>query len=138
MSLESQLERICVALEIIAGREVLAGKSIPALSSDKIATAKLTAEGDPPKVLPKVETPKTEAKPKAEPKAPTSTEGKVTLEDLAEKVKTLAGLGGRDAVLAVFEGFNVLRLTELLTEQYVLADLALTKAITKTQKPEGE
>lgn len=133
MTIESQLERICVALEALAtiytGPVSNNTSEVKPKAEPKTPT-KNAAEPEKPKEAPKAET-----KQKEEPK---SSEGAVTLEDLAAKVKVLASEGGRDAVMEVFGSFKVARLTEFLPEQYVLVDIALAKAITKAKAASQE
>ena len=118
MSLEQQIATLNTNLE----------KVIALLSTGVAPT-------EAPNIPESIKKPKAEpakAEPKAEPAKAEPASG-VALEDLADKVKALAALGGRDAVMAVFAGLKVARLSELSPEQYVSADLALAKAINKAK-----
>jgi len=133
MSIESQLERICVALEALA--TIHAG---PAFKPPVEAKVFSTKTPDLPKdaklkVTPvNAEPAKADSKPT--PEATNAEQGGASLGDLQEKVKALAAKAGRDAVIEVFKGFKIDRMSELDAAQYVAMDLALAKAITKANE----
>jgi hypothetical protein len=110
-------------------------QQIATLNTNLEKVIALLSTGVAPTEAPNI--PESIKKPKAEPAkaepAKAEPASGVALEDLADKVKALAALGGRDAVMAVFAGLKVARLSELSPEQYVSADLALAKAINKAK-----
>lgn len=139
MSIEAQLEKLNSNLEkivelltpnVVTCEVNLRGHKLPAAEEVKgtpTPAAKVKAK---PKVEESVATPVEQP---VEKTTPPQDEVKVTLDDLATKVKTLAQLGGRDAVMGVLAGFNVIKLSELHEAKYVHMDLALAKAITKAK-----
>ena len=141
MSIEAQLEKLNSNLEkivelltpnVVTCEVNLRGHKLPAAEEVKgtpTPAAKVKAK---PKVEESVATPVEQP---VEKTPPPQDEVKVTLDDLAAKVKTLASLGGRDGVMSVFSApaFNVNKLSELPEDKYVMMDLALAKAITKAK-----
>ena len=122
MSLEQQIATLNTNLEKVIA---LLSTGVAPTEAPNIPESIKKPKAEPAKAGPKAE-------PKAEPAKAEPASG-VALEDLADKVKALAALGGRDAVMAVFAVLKVARLSELSPEQYVSADLALAKAINKAK-----
>jgi len=130
MTIESQLERICVALEILAKSSLSVAAEMSTIETSTKTENKPKATTETKKPEPKPEPQKTAPTPEA-----TNTEqGGASLGDLQEKVKALAAKAGRDAVIEVFKGFKIDRMSELDAAQYVAMDLALAKAITKANE----
>lgn len=129
MTIESQLERICVALEALA--KMHAGPTF----NQEVAVAKITDTPKPEvkEVVAKKTEPKVEAK-KEEPKdeAVPEVTNKTSFEDLADKVKAL-GRTNRDAVVALFKQFGIERLGGLEEKDYIAFDIAIAKALTATK-----
>lgn len=131
MTIESQLERICVALEALA----------------RMHAPLVTTSIDVPKV--EVKTKKTEPKivcsvsdeiamhniekAHAEGKLPQSNEDIASFDDLADKVKAL-GRMNRDAVVALFKQFGIERLGGLEEKDYIAFDIAIAKALNKANE----
>lgn len=124
MTIESQLERICIALEALAKMH-----TGPLFNKEVVVTKVETPKPEAKEV--KAETkkaePKAEAK-KEEPKAEAETTNKASFDDLADKVKAL-GRTNRDAVVALFKQFGIERLGGLEEKDYIAFDIAIAKAL---------
>lgn len=139
MTIESQLERICVALEALA--TIHAG---PALHTQQTQKHQENPEAGTKKVDPtadtkkKVETKKVEPEAKAgkvDPEKPaegSEVSNKTSFDDLADKVKAL-GRMNRDAVVTLFKQFGIERLGGLEEKDYIAFDIAIAKAITASK-----
>ena len=134
MTIESQLERICVALEVLA--KMHAG---PLFNNVKEVTTKVSeATGAEVVQKAKTETKKVEAKkeePKADPETPAAgseVTNKTSFDDLADKVKAL-GRTNRDSVVTLFKQFGIERLGGLEEKDYIAFDIAIAKAITASK-----
>lgn len=134
MTIESQLERICVALEALA--KMHAG---PLFNNVKEVTTKVS-EATGAEVVQKVktETKKVEVKkeePKTNPETPAAgseVTNKTSFDDLADKVKAL-GRTNRDSVVTLFKQFGIERLGGLEEKDYIAFDIAIAKAITASK-----
>lgn len=134
MTIESQLERICVALEVLA--KMHAG---PLFNNVKEVTTKVS-EATGAEVVQKVktETKKVEVKkeePKTDPETPAEggeVTNKTSFDDLADKVKAL-GRTNRDSVVTLFKQFGIERLGGLEEKDYIAFDIAIAKAITASK-----
>jgi hypothetical protein len=113
MTIESQLERICVALELIAK------------SALNLGAHTAVEKGYPTTKV-------TEAK-KEEPKVEPETTNKASFDDLADKVKAL-GRTNRDAVVSLFKQFGIERLGGLEEKDYIAFDIAIAKALNKANE----
>ena len=137
MTIESQLERICVALEALARMHAGPIFNKPDVEKKKpedlvdalkkndekrVETKKAEAKTEP-----KTEVKKEEAKPEPE------TTNKTSFDDLADKVKAL-GRMNRDAVVTLFKQFGIERLGGLEEKDYITFDVAIAKALNKTNK----
>lgn len=137
MTIESQLERICVALEALARMHAGPIFNKPDVEKKKpedlVDALKKNDEKrvETKKAEAKTE-PKTEAK-KEEPKADPETTNKTSFDDLADKVKAL-GRMNRDAVVTLFKQFGIERLGGLEEKDYITFDVAIAKALNKTNK----
>lgn len=134
MTIESQLERICVALEVLV--KMHAG---PLFNNVKEVTTKVSeATGAEVVQKAKTETKKVEAKkeePKADPETPAAgseVTNKTSFDDLADKVKAL-GRTNRDSVVTLFKQFGIERLGGLEEKDYIAFDIAIAKAITASK-----
>lgn len=135
MTIESQLERICVALEVLA--KMHAG---PLFNNVKEVTTKVSeATGAEVVQKAKTETKKVEVKkeePKTDPETPAAGSevppNKAAFDDLADKVKAL-GRTNRDSVVALFKQFGIERLGGLEEKDYIAFDIAIAKAITASK-----
>lgn len=136
MTIELQLERICVALEVLA-----AHVTQPAIEGTEqnraLNMAKTT--GTPANVdTRKSETKKVEVKkeePKTDPETPAEggeVTNKTSFDDLADKVKAL-GRTNRDSVVTLFKQFGIERLGGLEEKDYIAFDIAIAKAITASK-----
>lgn len=139
MTIESQLERICVALEALA--RMHAG---PVVTMDLGTPAEVQkmlekAASESKKPEPKVETKKVEPEAKAgkvdteKPAGGSEVSNKTSFDDLADKVKAL-GRMNRDAVVTLFKQFGIERLGGLEEKDYITFDVAIAKALNKTNK----
>lgn len=137
MTIESQLERICVALEALARMHAGPIFNKPDVEKKKpedlvdalkkndekrVETKKAEAKTEP-----KTEVKKEEAKPEPE------TTNKTSFDDLADKVKAL-GRMNRDAVVALFKQFGIERLGGLEEKDYIAFDIAIAKALNKANE----
>ena len=134
MTIESQLERICVALEALA--KMHAG---PLFNNVKEVTTKVSeATGAEVVQKAKTETKKVEVKkeePKTDPETPAEggeVTNKTSFDDLADKVKAL-GRTNRDSVVTLFKQFGIERLGGLEEKDYIAFDIAIAKAITASK-----
>ena len=134
MTIESQLERICVALEALA--RMHAGPLMVSTEANKSPGIVEKVE----ETKKKVETKKVEPEAKAgkvEPEAKAAEGGEVSnktsFDDLADKVKAL-GRMNRDAVVTLFKQFGIERLGGLEEKDYIAFDVAIAKALNKTNK----
>ena len=134
MTIESQLERICVALEVLA--KMHAG---PLFNNVKEVTTKVSeATGAEVVQKAKTETKKVEVKkeePKTDPETPAEggeVTNKTSFDDLADKVKAL-GRTNRDSVVTLFKQFGIERLGGLEEKDYIAFDIAIAKAITASK-----
>lgn len=135
MSIESQLERICVALEALA--KTHAG---PLLNNVKEVVTKVSeSTGAEVVQKAKTETKKVEVKkeePKADPETPAAggeVTNKTSFDNLADKVKAL-GRMNRDAVVSLFKQFGIERLGGLEEKDYIAFDIAIAKALNKANE----
>lgn len=141
MTIELQLERICVALEALV--EAVAH---PVVTMDlgtpvevqkmfeKVASEAKKAEPKPEAkevVMKKVVEPLKKEAPKAE--ADPETTSKTSFDDLADKVKAL-GRMNRDAVVTLFKQFGIERLGGLEEKDYIAFDIAIAKALNKANE----
>ena len=141
MTIESQLERICVALEAlvdaVAHPVVTMDLGTPAEVQKMLEKAASEAKKAEPKpeakevVMKKVVEPLKKEAPKAE--ADPETTNKTSFDDLADKVKAL-GRMNRDAVVTLFKQFGIERLGGLEEKDYITFDVAIAKALNKTNK----
>lgn len=137
MTIESQLERICVALEALARMHAGPIFNKPDVEKKKpedlVDALKKNDEKrvETKKAEAKTE-PKTEAK-KEEPKADPETTNKTSFDDLADKVKAL-GRMNRDAVVTLFKQFGIERLGGLEEKDYIAFDIAIAKALNKANE----
>lgn len=136
MTIESQLERICVALESLV--QVYAGPGVnEAITEIMKAAPKPEAKEVVMKKI--VETKKAEVKaePKKEetekPAEGSEVSNKTSFDDLADKVKAL-GRMNRDAVVALFKQFGIERLGGLEEKDYIAFDIAIAKALNKANE----
>lgn len=133
MTIESQLERICVALEALA--RMHAGPLMVSTEANKSPGIVEKVE----ETKKKVETKKVEPEAKAEkvdPEKPaegSEVSNKTSFDDLADKVKAL-GRMNRDAVVTLFKQFGIERLGGLEEKDYITFDVAIAKALNKTNK----
>lgn len=133
MTIESQLERICVALEALA--RMHAGPLMVSTEVNKSPGIVEKVE----ETKKKVETKKVEPEAKAEkvdPEKPAEgaeVSNKTSFDDLADKVKAL-GRMNRDAVVTLFKQFGIERLGGLEEKDYIAFDVAIAKALNKTNK----
>ncbi len=129
MTIESQLERICVALEALAAMH--AGPLVT-INADVLKAETKPKGADPAAVKKIVEDPM-----RIEPKAEVTKEEPIitnaaSFDDLADKVKALGQID-RPAVMALFEKFGIKRLNELKEDQYIAFDIAIAKATNKAK-----
>lgn len=133
MTIESQLERICVALEALA--RMHAGPLMVSTEANKSPGIVEKVE----ETKKKVETKKAEVKaePKKEetekPAEGSEVSNKTSFDDLADKVKAL-GRMNRDAVVALFKQFGIERLGGLEEKDYIAFDIAIAKALNKANE----
>lgn len=134
MTIELQLERICVALEVLAAHVANPLITANASEQDRVVQDAVKAIAASHKAEPKAETKKAETKkeePKNNPETP-SAESEVTnkasFDDLADKVKAL-GRTNRDSVVTLFKQFGIERLGGLEEKDYIAFDIAIAKAI---------
>ena len=133
MTIESQLERICVALEALA--RMHAGPLMVSTEANKSPGIVEKVE----ETKKKVETKKVEPEAKAgkvDPEKPaegSEVSNKTSFDDLADKVKAL-GRMNRDAVVTLFKQFGIERLGGLEEKDYIAFDVAIAKALNKTNK----
>lgn len=133
MTIESQLERICVALEALA--RMHAGPLMVSTEANKSPGIVEKVE----ETKKKVETKKVEPEAKAgkvDPEKPaegSEVSNKTSFDDLADKVKAL-GRMNRDAVVTLFKQFGIERLGGLEEKDYITFDVAIAKALNKTNK----
>lgn len=133
MTIESQLERICVALEALA--RMHAGPLMASTEANKSPGIVEKVE----ETKKKVETKKVEPEAKAgkvDPEKPaegSEVSNKTSFDDLADKVKAL-GRMNRDAVVTLFKQFGIERLGGLEEKDYITFDVAIAKALNKTNK----
>lgn len=133
MTIESQLERICVALESLA-----AGHAGPLMVSTEVNKSPGIVE-KVEETKKKVETKKVEPEAKAEkvdPEKPaegSEVSNKTSFDDLADKVKAL-GRMNRDAVVTLFKQFGIERLGGLEEKDYTAFDIAIAKALNKANE----
>jgi len=138
MSIESQLERICVALEALA--TIHAGPVFNKEQSLQQGTTTSVEEVSSKKIGPKTETKKAEPKAEPEPDLPEAKPAEqtgdtalaVSRDDLAVKVRALAAID-RPAAAALIKSFGVERLDKLDPSQYIAFDLAIAKALVKAK-----
>ena len=145
MTIESQLERICVALERMAEMQAVlllttTGASLtPQQTADNIKEKVPGVEVVEVSHKPKAETKKVEPEAKAgkvDPEKPaegSEVSNKTSFDDLADKVKAL-GRMNRDAVVTLFKQFGIERLGGLEEKDYITFDVAIAKALNKTNK----
>ena len=141
MTIESQLERICVALEAlvdaVAHPVVTMDLGTPAEVQKMLEKAASEAKKAEPKpeakevVMKKVVEPLKKEAPKAE--ADPETTNKTSFDDLADKVKAL-GRMNRDAVVTLFKQFGIERLGGLEEKDYITFDVAIAKALNKANE----
>lgn len=138
MTIESQLERICVALEALA--KMHAG---PLFHNVKEVTTKVS-EATGAEVVQVVQKAKTETKkvevkkeePKTDPETPAEggeVTNKTSFDDLADKVKAL-GRTNMASLLTLFKQFGIERLSGLEEKDYIAFDIAIAKALNKTNE----
>ena len=133
MTIESQLERICVALEALA--RMHAGPLMVSTEANKSPGIVEKVE----ETKKKVETKKVEPEAKAgkvDPEKPaegSEVSNKTSFDDLADKVKAL-GRMNRDAVVTLFKQFGIERLGGLEEKDYIAFDIAIAKALNKANK----
>ena len=133
MTIESQLERICVALESLV--QVYAGPLMVSTEANKSPGIVEKVE----ETKKKVETKKVEPEAKAgkvDPEKPTEgseVSNKTSFDDLADKVKAL-GRMNRDAVVTLFKQFGIERLGGLEEKDYIAFDIAIAKALNKANE----
>ena len=138
MTIESQLERMAemqAAILLMTTGTRMPPKEKPAavtLTNGEVKEHNTIASAV--EAISKAELRPTKADPKPTPEATNAEQGGASLGDLQEKVKALAAKAGRDAVIEVFKGFKIDRMSELDAAQYVAMDLALAKAITKANE----
>jgi len=130
MTIESQLERICVAMEALA--RMHAGPLMTSTETSKSPGIVEKVEETKKKVETKKEEAKAEAK-KEEPKVEPETTNKASFDDLADKVKAL-GRTNRDAVVSLFKQFGIERLGGLEEKDYIAFDIAIAKALNKANE----
>lgn len=133
MTIESQLERICVALEALA--RMHAGPLMVSTEANKSPGIVEKVE----ETKKKVETKKAEPEAKAgkvDPEKPaegSEVSNKTSFDDLADKVKAL-GRMNRDAVVTLFKQFGIERLGGLEEKDYIAFDIAIAKALNKANE----
>lgn len=133
MTIESQLERICVALEALA--RMHAGPLMVSTEANKSPGIVEKVE----ETKKKVETKKVEPEAKAgkvDPEKPaegSEVSNKTSFDDLADKVKAL-GRMNRDAVVTLFKQFGIERLGGLEEKDYIAFDIAIAKALNKANE----
>lgn len=133
MTIESQLERICVALEALA--RMHAGPLMVSTEANKSPGIVEKVE----ETKKKVETKKVEPEAKAgkvDPEKPaegSEVSNKTSFDDLADKVKAL-GRMNRDAVVTLFKQFGIERLGGLEEKDYITFDVAIAKALNKANE----
>ena len=133
MTIESQLERICVALEALAAMH--AGPLMVSTEANKSPGIVEKVE----ETKKKVETKKVEPEAKAgkvDPEKPaegSEVSNKASFDDLADKVKAL-GRMNRDAVVTLFKQFGIERLGGLEEKDYIAFDIAIAKALNKANE----
>lgn len=133
MTIESQLERICVALEALA--RMHAGPLMVSTEANKSPGIVEKVE----ETKKKVETKKVEPEAKAgkvDPEKPaegSEVSNKTSFDDLADKVKAL-GRMNRDAVVTLFKQFGIERLGGLEEKDYTAFDIAIAKALNKANE----
>ena len=145
MTIESQLERICVALERMAEMQAVlllttTGASLtPQQTADNIKEKVPGVEVVEVSHKPKAETKKVEPEAKAgkvDPEKPaegSEVSNKTSFDDLADKVKAL-GRMNRDAVVTLFKQFGIERLGGLEEKDYIAFDIAIAKALNKANE----
>lgn len=133
MTIESQLERICVALEALV--TIHAGPLMVSTEANKSPGIVEKVE----ETKKKVETKKVEPEAKAgkvDPEKPaegSEVSNKTSFDDLADKVKAL-GRMNRDAVVTLFKQFGIERLGGLEEKDYIAFDIAIAKALNKANE----
>ena len=133
MTIESQLERICVALEALA--RMHAGPLTVSTEANKSPGIVEKVEETKKKVETKKVEPETKAG-KVDPEKPAEggeVSNKTSFDDLADKVKAL-GRMNRDAVVALFKQFGIERLGGLEEKDYIAFDIAIAKALNKANE----
>lgn len=133
MTIESQLERICVALEALARTH--AGPLMVSTEANKSPGIVEKVEETKKKVETKKVEPEAKAG-KADPEKPaegSEVSNKTSFDDLADKVKAL-GRMNRDAVVTLFKQFGIERLGGLEEKDYTAFDIAIAKALNKANE----
>ena len=142
MTIESQLERICVALESLV--QVYAGPLMVSTEANKspgivekveetkkkVETKKVEPEAKAGKVEPEAQAGKVDPE---KPAGGSEVSNKTSFDDLADKVKAL-GRMNRDAVVTLFKQFGIERLGGLEEKDYIAFDIAIAKALNKANE----